>query len=90
MLHPLILWLLQTWLFLVVSIIPESMPITKNGKTPYHTNEALVQKNLAQTLSLITEQGKDAFYRGAIAFFNNAPTKVRSHLPLIIRKCKFK
>lgn len=39
----------------------------KDGKTPYRAGEVLVQKDLAQTLSLIAERGKDAFYQGVIA-----------------------
>ena len=39
----------------------------KNHKTSYRSGEVLVQKNLARTLNLIAEQGKDAFYRGTIA-----------------------
>lgn len=39
----------------------------KNSKAPYRAGEVLVQKDLAQTLSLIAEGGKDAFYQGAIA-----------------------
>ncbi len=39
----------------------------KNSKAPYLAGEVLKQEKLAQTLSLISEQGKDAFYRGAIA-----------------------
>lgn len=39
----------------------------KNSKASYRVGEVLVQKDLAQTLSLIAERGKDAFYQGAIA-----------------------
>lgn len=39
----------------------------KNSKTPYRVGEVLVQKNLAQTLSLIAERGEKAFYQGPIA-----------------------
>jgi gamma-glutamyltranspeptidase/glutathione hydrolase len=39
----------------------------KDGGQPYDVGELLVQKELAQTLKLIAEEGKDAFYKGAIA-----------------------
>ncbi len=39
----------------------------KNGKTPYKISDRLIQKNLAQTLKLISQQGSEAFYKGAIA-----------------------
>lgn len=39
----------------------------KNGKTPYRISDRLIQKNLAQTLKLIAQQGPEAFYKGAIA-----------------------
>lgn len=39
----------------------------KNGTTPYQVGDRLVQKDLAQTLKLIAQQGPDAFYKGAIA-----------------------
>lgn len=39
----------------------------KNGKEPYKVGDRLVQKNLAASLKLISKQGTDAFYKGAIA-----------------------
>lgn len=39
----------------------------KNGKAPYQVGDILVQKELAQTLKLIAQQGQDSFYKGAIA-----------------------
>ena len=39
----------------------------KPDGTPYQKGERLVQKNLAHSLSLIAQQGPDAFYKGAIA-----------------------
>ena len=39
----------------------------KNGKTPYQVGDRLVQKNLANTLKLIANQGPQAFYKGSIA-----------------------
>lgn len=39
----------------------------KDGKTPYKVGDRLVQKDLANTLQLITKQGPDVFYKGAIA-----------------------
>lgn len=39
----------------------------KNGKNPYEVGDRLVQKNLAQTLELISNQGADAFYKKEIA-----------------------
>lgn len=39
----------------------------KDGKQPYQVGDRLVQKNLAATLKLISDQGADAFYKGAIA-----------------------
>jgi gamma-glutamyltranspeptidase/glutathione hydrolase len=39
----------------------------KNGTTPYEAGDRLVQQDLANTLQLITDQGSDAFYKGAIA-----------------------
>ncbi|MBV9388229.1 MAG: gamma-glutamyltransferase [Chroococcidiopsidaceae cyanobacterium CP_BM_ER_R8_30] len=39
----------------------------KDGKTPHQVGDRLVQKNLADTLNLIAQQGADAFYKGAIA-----------------------
>lgn len=39
----------------------------KDGKTPYQVGDRLVQKNLAQTLKLVANQGTDAFYKGMIA-----------------------
>lgn len=38
----------------------------KDSKAPYRAGELLVQKDLARTLSLIAERGKDAFYQGSI------------------------
>lgn len=38
----------------------------KGGKS-YRVGDRLVQKDLAQTLKLIAQQGSDAFYKGAIA-----------------------
>ncbi|RKY89698.1 gamma-glutamyltransferase [candidate division KSB1 bacterium] len=37
------------------------------GKNFYKPGDILIQKDLAKTLRLIAEQGKDAFYRGKIA-----------------------
>jgi len=39
----------------------------KNGKDVYRVGDVLRQKDLADTLELITKEGADAFYRGAIA-----------------------
>ncbi|MBR8833599.1 MAG: gamma-glutamyltransferase [Stigonema ocellatum SAG 48.90 = DSM 106950] len=39
----------------------------KDGKNPWKVGDRLVQKNLAQTLKLISTLGVDAFYKGAIA-----------------------
>ena len=39
----------------------------KAGGQPYDVGELLIQKDLAQTLRLIAQQGKDAFYTGDIA-----------------------
>jgi gamma-glutamyltranspeptidase/glutathione hydrolase len=39
----------------------------KSGTVPYKVGDRWVQKNLAQTLKLISRQGSDAFYQGAIA-----------------------
>lgn len=39
----------------------------KVGGTPYEPGELLVQKDLAQTLTKLAEQGPEAFYRGQIA-----------------------
>ena len=39
----------------------------KPDGAPYQKGERLVQKNLAHSLSLIAQQGPDAFYKGAIA-----------------------
>ncbi|HYX15942.1 MAG TPA: gamma-glutamyltransferase [Nostoc sp.] len=39
----------------------------KNAKHPYQSGNRLVQKNLAQTLRLIAQQGSDVFYKGTIA-----------------------
>lgn len=39
----------------------------KNGTDPYQVGDRLVQKDLAQTLKLIAQQGSDAFYKGVIA-----------------------
>ena len=39
----------------------------KKDGTPYREGEKLVQKDLAKTLRLISQQGPDAFYQGKIA-----------------------
>ncbi|MBD2731598.1 gamma-glutamyltransferase [Nostoc sp. FACHB-892] len=39
----------------------------KNGKYSYQVGDRLVQKDLAETLNLISTQGSDAFYKGTIA-----------------------
>jgi gamma-glutamyltranspeptidase/glutathione hydrolase len=39
----------------------------RNGLTPYPPDSILVQKDYADSLRLIAEQGPDAFYRGRIA-----------------------
>lgn len=39
----------------------------KNGDKEYQVGDRLVQKDLANTLQLIAQQGPDAFYKGAIA-----------------------
>lgn len=39
----------------------------KDGERPYQFNEKLVQKDLAQTLRRIAQNGKDGFYRGKTA-----------------------
>jgi len=39
----------------------------KPGGIPYEMGETLVQKDLADTLQLIADEGPDAFYKGAIA-----------------------
>lgn len=39
----------------------------KEGKTSYQVGDYLIQKNLATTLKLISDQGSDAFYNGEIA-----------------------
>ena len=47
---------------------PESMRVFfKEGGTPYAPGEVLVQKDLAETLRLISEDGPEAFYEGEIA-----------------------
>jgi gamma-glutamyltranspeptidase/glutathione hydrolase len=47
---------------------PESMRVFfKDGGTPYAPGEVLVQKDLADTLRLISEDGPEAFYEGEIA-----------------------
>lgn len=38
----------------------------KNGQ-PYQTGDKLIQRDLAKTLTLISKQGSDAFYKGPIA-----------------------
>jgi gamma-glutamyltranspeptidase/glutathione hydrolase len=38
----------------------------KSGR-PYQTSDRLIQSNLAKSLHSISQQGADAFYRGAIA-----------------------
>lgn len=46
----------------------ESMRVFfKEGGTPYAPGEVLVQKDLAETLKLISEDGPEAFYEGEIA-----------------------
>jgi gamma-glutamyltranspeptidase / glutathione hydrolase len=39
----------------------------KDGKTPFAEGDTLVQADLARSLSLISKDGPDAFYRGSIA-----------------------
>ncbi len=46
---------------------PNVASIFLNHGRPYRAGDRLVQRNLAQTLSLISSQGSDAFYRGTIA-----------------------
>lgn len=46
---------------------PSSRAIFFNGDRPLRAGEKLVQKDLAQSLRLIAEQGPKAFYQGAIA-----------------------
>ncbi|MGE3524230.1 MAG: gamma-glutamyltransferase [Candidatus Dadabacteria bacterium] len=47
---------------------PESMRVFfKDGGTPYAPGEVLVQKDLAETLRIISEDGPEAFYEGEIA-----------------------
>lgn len=46
---------------------PSTRAVFFNGDRPWQVGETLVQRDLAKSLSLIAEQGPDAFYRGAIA-----------------------
>lgn len=47
--------------------IPATAAIfTKNGK-PYEFGDLLIQKDLARTISLIMENGRDGFYKGEVA-----------------------
>src|SRR5580692_6056308 len=46
---------------------PNVAAIFLDRGAPYKAGDRLVQKNLASTLSIISEGGADAFYRGAIA-----------------------
>ena len=47
---------------------PSTVPVYyKDGGVPYEPGETLVQTDLAGSMSLIAEQGPDAFYRGEIA-----------------------
>ncbi|PSF38373.1 gamma-glutamyltransferase [Aphanothece hegewaldii CCALA 016] len=39
----------------------------KNGKTTYQVGDRLIQKDLAKTLKLISQNGSDVFYNGEIA-----------------------
>lgn len=46
---------------------PSSMKIfTKNGQR-FHEGDLLIQKDLANTLRLISQKGKDGFYKGEVA-----------------------
>ena len=46
---------------------PTTKAIFFNGEEPLTTGDTLVQKNLANSLKLIANEGADAFYKGAIA-----------------------
>ncbi|WP_337268736.1 gamma-glutamyltransferase [Oryzifoliimicrobium ureilyticus] len=46
---------------------PTAAIFTKQDGKPFATGDKLVQPDLAKALSSISEQGKDAFYKGAIA-----------------------
>jgi gamma-glutamyltranspeptidase/glutathione hydrolase len=46
---------------------PASVEIFLPGGVPPRTGDLLVQRDLAQTLRSVAEQGADAFYRGSIA-----------------------
>ena len=46
---------------------PATKAIFFNGDEPLATGDKLVQKNLAESLKLIAQDGADAFYKGAIA-----------------------
>lgn len=47
--------------------LPNVAEIFLNGSKPWAAGDKLIQKNLAATLKLISEQGPDAFYKGSIA-----------------------
>ncbi len=47
----------------------------RNGSEDWHAGDRLVQKDLARTLTLIAEQGPDAFYKGPIADLIEAEMK---------------
>lgn len=46
---------------------PTTKAIFFNGDEPLATGDTLIQKNLAESLKLIAQEGADAFYKGAIA-----------------------
>lgn len=46
---------------------PNVAGVYLNGDKPWAVGNLLVQKNLAATLKMISEQGPDAFYKGSIA-----------------------
>jgi gamma-glutamyltranspeptidase/glutathione hydrolase len=46
---------------------PDSLAIYSRGGQPYRAGEVLVQKDLADTLQLIADQGPQAYYQGELA-----------------------